>query len=82
MSIPFAKQFCYNPDMNGEELRLRRKALGLSQEGLARKLDVTRQSVYMWESDKTGIPALLDLALRWLEHEHKEQDKEVISGSE
>ena len=41
----------------------------MSQEELARRLDVTRQSVYMWEKGDTKPPGMLDLALRWLEHE-------------
>jgi DNA-binding XRE family transcriptional regulator len=55
--------------MTTDELRRRRKALGMTQEQLARVLDVSRQSVYMWESGRTAIPALLELALRCLEYE-------------
>lgn len=43
--------------------------LKLSQEELAKRLDVTRQSVYMWERGETKPPGMLDLALRWLEYE-------------
>lgn len=55
--------------MHGEELRARRARLKLSQDELARKLEVTRQSIYAWERGITGAPGMLDLALRWLEHE-------------
>jgi DNA-binding XRE family transcriptional regulator len=55
--------------MNTDELRRRRKALGMTQEQLARVLGVSRQSVFMWESGRTAIPALLELALRCLEYE-------------
>lgn len=55
--------------MTPEELRERRKLLKLSQEELAKRLDVTRQSVYMWERGETKPPGMLDLALRWLEYE-------------
>lgn len=51
-------------------MRRRREALGLSQEHFARTLGVSRQSVYMWEAGKTQPPAMLDLALRYLEQEH------------
>jgi DNA-binding XRE family transcriptional regulator len=53
--------------MDTDELRQRRKALGMTQEQLARVLGVSRQSVFMWESGRTAIPALLELALRCLE---------------
>jgi DNA-binding XRE family transcriptional regulator len=53
--------------MDTDELRQRRKALGMTQEQLARVLGVSRQSVFMWESGRTAIPALLELALRYLE---------------
>lgn len=53
--------------MTKEDLRRRRDVLGFTQEELAEKLGVTRQSVYMWEAGKTNIPALLNLALRHLE---------------
>lgn len=55
--------------MDGEELRRRRAALELTQEDLARRLDVTRQSVYAWERGITRPPGMLDLALRYLELE-------------
>ena len=55
--------------MTGEELREWRARLGMSQEELARLLEVTRQSVYMWEKGDTRPPGMLELALRWLEHE-------------
>ena len=55
--------------MTPDELRQRRARLKMSQEELARRLDVTRQSVYMWEKGDTRPPGMLELALRWLEHE-------------
>lgn len=39
----------------GEKIRERRKKAGLSQEQLAEKLNVSRQAVAKWETDK-GIP--------------------------
>jgi DNA-binding XRE family transcriptional regulator len=53
--------------MTSEDLRIRRDSLGVTQGELAEALGVTRQSVYMWEAGKTNIPALLDLALRYIE---------------
>ena len=57
--------------MTGEELREWRARLGMSQEELARRLEVTRQSVYMWEKGDTRPPGMLRLALLWLEHEQE-----------
>jgi transcriptional regulator with XRE-family HTH domain len=61
--------------MDSEDLKRRRKALGLTQEQLAQALGVTRQSVYLWETG-TRLPAgrLLDLAMRGLEQEIRERD--------
>ncbi len=41
----------------GERILQKRKECGLSQESLGEKLDVTRQTVYKWESDQ-AIPEL------------------------
>jgi transcriptional regulator with XRE-family HTH domain len=35
--------------MTGQELRIRRQELGLTQEGLAKELDVTANTVARWE---------------------------------
>ena len=41
----------------GERILQKRKECGLSQENLGEKLDVTRQTVYKWESDQ-AVPEL------------------------
>ncbi len=41
----------------GERILQKRKECGLSQESLGEKLDVTRQTVYKWESDQ-AVPEL------------------------
>ncbi|MBA2708260.1 MAG: helix-turn-helix domain-containing protein [Gemmatimonadaceae bacterium] len=53
--------------MNGDEVRRRRKALELSQDGLARLLLVTRQTVYSWERGLRTPPGMLALALEAIE---------------
>lgn len=50
----------------------------MSQDELARRLKVTRQSIYAWERGITKLPGMLDLALRWLEHEAGVEPKEVL----
>jgi DNA-binding XRE family transcriptional regulator len=57
--------------MDRKDLVARRKALGLSQDALARELHMTRQSVHFWETGKRSAPYWLHLALNWLEYESK-----------
>lgn len=50
----------------GKRIAQRRRQLGLTQEGLAQRLDVTNQAVSKWESDQccpdiTQLPKLADL---------------------
>ena len=44
----------------GEKIREQRKKAGLSQEQLAEKLNVSRQAITKWETDK-GIPDIANL---------------------
>lgn len=55
--------------MKGAKLRERRLALGLTQQGLAIKLKVSRNTVARWERDEMAIPGFLHLALQTLECE-------------
>ena len=55
--------------MKGAKLRERRLALGFTQQQLADKLDVSRNTVARWERDEMAIPGFLNLALKTLECE-------------
>jgi len=55
--------------MKGAKLRERRIAMGLTQQGLASKLKVSRNTVARWERDEMAIPGFLHLALKTLERE-------------
>ncbi|HEV7683137.1 MAG TPA: helix-turn-helix transcriptional regulator [Pyrinomonadaceae bacterium] len=57
--------------MMGAKLRERRRALGLSQQSLADKLEVSRNTVARWERDEFPNPGFLHLALKWIELEAK-----------
>ena len=46
----------------GEKIRIQRKQAGLSQEQLAEKLNVSRQAITKWETDK-GIPDVDNLKI-------------------
>ena len=60
--------------MKGAKLRQRRLALGLTQQGLASKLKVSRNTVARWERDEMAIPGFLHLALKTLECEAAKED--------
>jgi transcriptional regulator with XRE-family HTH domain len=53
--------------MTAQELVERRKALSLTQQGLAAALGVTQQTVNRWEHEERAIPSFLALALDGLE---------------
>ena len=61
--------------MKGAKLRERRLALGLTQQGLASKLKVSRNTVARWERDEMAIPGFLHLALKTLECEAANANK-------
>jgi transcriptional regulator with XRE-family HTH domain len=63
--------------MKGAKLRERRLALGLTQQGLASKLKVSRNTVARWERDEMAIPGFLHLALKTLECEAAKASKSV-----
>ncbi|HEX2673443.1 MAG TPA: helix-turn-helix domain-containing protein [Polyangiaceae bacterium] len=57
--------------MDGEGLRRRRRLLRLTQEQLARELNVTRQTVYAWETGKAQAHwRVLELAMDALVYEY------------
>lgn len=57
--------------MKGHELRARREAMNLSQAELARRLGVSPQTVYKWETERVKIEraVMMDLALKQLAQE-------------
>ena len=59
--------------MDGNELRERRQALGLTQYALAKRLGRSESTIKRWEEGAIAIeaPETLDLALRALEQERR-----------
>jgi transcriptional regulator with XRE-family HTH domain len=55
--------------MKGAKLRERRLALGLTQQALADKLQVTQNTVARWEREEMARPGFLHLAINWIEYE-------------
>lgn len=66
--------------MKGAKLRERRLALGLTQQGLASKLKVSRNTVARWEREEMAIPGFLHLALKTLESEAEKESKNPGKG--
>jgi transcriptional regulator with XRE-family HTH domain len=58
--------------MTREDLQLKRKALGLTQEQLARELDVTVLTVSRWERGVYRVPRHIELAVEALERRRRE----------
>jgi repressor LexA len=58
--------------MKPEDLKRRREALGLTQEQLARELEVTVITVSRWERGVHAVPHYIALALEALERRRKE----------
>jgi transcriptional regulator with XRE-family HTH domain len=54
-------------EMNGKELKEKRKELEFTQEQLANELQVTANTVARWERDEMKIPPFLHLALETIE---------------
>ena len=52
-----------NGPMTGQELVVLRKNLGLSQTGLARRLDLSRSSIWRYEVGVQPIPRVVSLAM-------------------
>lgn len=65
MMVENAVAFCYKVGMTGKEFQEKRKALGLTQEQLARELDVALSTVARWEDPEREIrnSTLLEIAL-------------------
>ena len=58
--------------MKPEDLKRRREALGLTQEQLARELEVTVMTVSRYERGVNPIPHVIELALEALERRRRE----------
>jgi transcriptional regulator with XRE-family HTH domain len=64
--------------MNGDELRQRREALGMTQEQLAQALGVNTMTVSRWERGVRSVPPHLSLALEAIEiKQKKKSDKKA-----
>jgi len=61
--------------MDGEELKNRRVALGLTQAQLAEILDVKPNTVARWERGLLSVPRTVELAMKTVEQMYKKNVK-------
>ena len=54
--------------MTGDELKRKRERLGMTQEELGKRLDVTKMSVLRYEQSKS-IPKVVELAIKEIERQ-------------
>jgi transcriptional regulator with XRE-family HTH domain len=68
--------------MDGQDLKRRREALGLSQAELGRLLGVMQNTVSRWELGLVVIrhPDILDLALWAIEEQRRQASPEYVAG--
>lgn len=59
--------------VNGKELKDKRESLGLTQEELAKELDVAINTVSRWEREDRAMPPLLPLAIETVERRLNER---------
>lgn len=57
--------------MTGQELKLKREFLNLTQIEMARKFAITERTIRNYETDATPIPKTFEMALTALELEEK-----------
>ena len=74
--------------MYGKKIKEKRQALGLSQEDLAQKLDLTRQAISKWEMDKAQptmtnlrqLARVSDVDMAYFIGHGEEENKESAQG--
>ena len=74
--------------MYGKKIKEKRQALGLSQEDLAQKLNLTRQAISKWEMDKAQptmtnlrqLARVFDVDMAYFIGHGEEENKESSQG--
>ena len=57
--------------MDKDTFRRKRERLGLTQEELAKRLDMNRSTIIRYESGESPIPKAVEMALKVIEEEEK-----------
>jgi transcriptional regulator with XRE-family HTH domain len=58
--------------MDKDTFRRKRERLGLTQEEIAKRLDVNRLTIIRYESGQSPIPKAVEMALKMIEAEEKQ----------
>lgn len=61
--------------MSGEEFQKLRKSIGLSQNQLARELDLYVRTISKYENEDLTIPKVTELALRYIVEQTKAKER-------
>ena len=69
--MPKDVTFCYNWAMDKDTFRRKRERLGLTQEEIAKRLDINRGTIIRYESGETPIPKAVEMAFKVIEAEEK-----------
>ena len=69
--MPGDVTFWYNWVMDKDTFRRKRERLGLTQEEIAKRLDINRGTIIRYESGETPIPKVVEMAFRVIEEEEK-----------
>ena len=69
--MPGDVTFCYNTAMDKDTFRRKRERLGLTQEEIAKRLDINRGTIIRYESGETPIPKVVEMAFKVIEEEEK-----------
>ena len=69
--MPNDVTFCYNWAMDKDTFRRKRERLGLTQEEMAKRLDINRGTIIRYESGETPIPKVVEMAFKVIEQEEK-----------
>lgn len=69
--MPKDVTFCYNAVVDKDSFRRKRERLGLTQEELAKRLDINRGTIIRYESGETPVPKVVEMAFKVIEAEEK-----------
>ena len=58
-------------EMDNATFKRKRKRLGLTQEELAKRLDINRMTIIRYESGESAVPKPVEMAMKLIEAEEK-----------
>ena len=67
-----------NEVMNGKEFRFLRQQIGMSQNDVARFMQLDVQTIARWEKEQVALPFANDAILRFLYSSYEEKDAQIL----